>query len=261
MLVNSLKLKSQKLKHTDSSLPSERAITVYLNNKLLTTFMATPVQIKELVVGFLYSENIIIAPSELTNISVNQNSRKAQVWVESNIKELDLRTRTITSGCGRGLTFLCPSDIEGLKPLNSDTVIEYDGVIKLSKEMIATATLYKQSGGMHSVALCNAEEIISFSEDIGRHNAVDKLIGDALLRGLDLAGKILLTTGRISSEMLLKSFRAKIPLIGSLTSPTDLSVELAEKLGITVIGYIRGNRMKVYSHPARLSQTNFCRNN
>lgn len=248
-----VKRQSEKKEPFSHPLPPEHVVTIYLNNKLLTSLMATPFQVKELVIGFLYSENIINTPAELTRITLNQDKRKSQVWVESNTKEIDQKARIMTSGCGRGFTFLCPSDTDGMEPLNSVIRINIAGMTVLAKKMIATATLYNQSGGIHSAALCDPKEIISFSEDIGRHNAVDKVVGDSLLRTIDLAGKIMLTTGRISSEMLLKAFRAGIPILGSLTSPTDLAVELGEKLGVTIAGYIRGGRMKIYTHPGRLS--------
>ena len=247
-----IKLKSGKLEPFLPALPPEHIVTIYLNNKLLTSLMATPFQVKELVVGFLYCENIINTPSELTMIFINRDKRKSQVWVESNAKEIDLKARIMTSGCGRGFTFLCPSDIEGMESLNSEIRIGLAEMADLAKKMIAAATLYSRSGGIHSAVLCHRQEIVSFSEDIGRHNAVDKVIGDSLLKNIDLAEKIMLTTGRISSEMLLKAFRARIPVLGSLTSPTDLAVELGEKLGITIAGYIRGGGMKIYTHPDRL---------
>jgi FdhD protein len=250
--VPGIKRESGKTEPRAPVLPPEHIVTIYLNNKLLTSIMATPFQVKELVIGFLYSENIIDNPAELNKVLVNQDKRKSQVWVESNAKEIDQKARIMTSGCGRGFTFLCPSDIEGLTPLNSAIKISAEDMVNLAREMRTCAALYSQSGGIHSAALCGTKEIISFSEDIGRHNAVDKIVGDSLLRSIDLAEKIMLTTGRISSEMLLKAFRAGIPILGSLTSPTDLAVELGEKLGITIAGYIRGGRMKIYTHPEKI---------
>ena len=242
-----------KIEPVSPALPLERVVTIYLNNKMLTSLMATPSNVKELVVGFLYSESIIDTATDLTKITINQDKKKSQVWVESNAREIDQKARIMTSGCGRGFTFLCPSDIEGLTPLNSAIRVNTEEITNLTRRMLGSAALYSRSGGVHAAALCDRNGILSFSEDIGRHNAVDKIIGDSLLKNINLSGKIMLTTGRISSEMLLKAFRAGIPMLGSLTSPTDLAVELGEKLGITITGYIRGNRMKIYTHPDRLS--------
>lgn len=247
-----IKWESGKTENLSVCFPAEHPVTIYLNYKLLTTLMATPSQIEELVVGFLYSENILTSQKEIAKISINQNKRKTQVWIELNIKPLLLKNIIMTSGCGRGLTFLCPSDLQGEKPLNGILRIQPEEIINLTKKMLTAANLYRQSGGIHSCIVADVQDIISLGEDIGRHNALDKALGACILKGINLTDKILLTTGRISSEMLLKSFHAKIPLVGSLTSPTDLSIELAEKLGITVLGYIRGNGMKIYTHSIRL---------
>lgn len=255
MQPNPVKRQLEKKEQVIYHLPPEHVVTIYLNNKMLTSLMATPSNVKELVVGFLYSEGIIDTSADITRITINQDKRKSQVWVESNAREIDQKARIMTSGCGRGFTFLCPSDTDGMEPLDSGTRINIAEMADMVKKMIASAALYSRSGGVHSAALCDTREIVSFSEDIGRHNAVDKIIGDSLLKNTGLAGKIMLTTGRISSEMLLKAFRAGIPILGSLTSPTDLAVELGEKLGITIAGYIRGRRMKIYTHPVRLSFT------
>jgi FdhD protein len=232
--------------------PAEQPLTIYLNNKLLTTLMATPSQIEELIVGFLYSENILTSPKEIIKISINQDKRKIQAWIELNITPLLLEKTIMTSGCGRGFTFLCPSDLEGEEPLNGNLIIQPKEIINLTKKMLATANLYRQSGGIHSCIVADTQDIISFGEDIGRHNAVDKALGTCVLKGINLTDKILLTTGRVSSEMLLKAFKSKISIVGSLTSPTNLTVELGEKLGVSVVGYIRNNSMKIYTHPKRL---------
>ncbi|MBI4712136.1 MAG: formate dehydrogenase accessory sulfurtransferase FdhD [Planctomycetes bacterium] len=247
-----IKWQPYNIQSISDNLPQENTVTIYLNNKLLATIMATPSHIKGLVVGFLYSENIIDSPGEIDDISINQDKRKVQVWVKSNVKESIMGNRIMTSGCGRGLTFICPSDLEGVKPISSDIRVKPEEIINLTKKMLAASSAYHQSGGIHSCAVCNPDEIISLNEDIGRHNAVDKIIGDCLLRNINLTDKIILSTGRISSEMLLKAFRSNIPIVCSLTSPTSLAVELASKLGITVVGYIKANSMKIYTHPARI---------
>ncbi|MFH1231465.1 MAG: formate dehydrogenase accessory sulfurtransferase FdhD [Planctomycetota bacterium] len=233
-------------------LPQENVVTVYLNNKLLITLMATPSQIKELVFGFLYLENIIGSVEEITGISVNQDKRRAQVWVQSNIENTILQSRIRTSGCGQGFTFLCPSELEEMPPLKSTTKISKDEIIKLMREIGLKAKLYRLTGGIHAAALCDTHNIISFSEDIGRHNTVDKVIGDCLIRGILTEGKIILTTGRISSEMLCKAFKANIPVLCSRTSPTELAVQLGDKLKITIIGYARANRINAYTHSERI---------
>ena len=233
-------------------LPRENVVTIYLNNKLLATIMATPSHVKELVLGFLYSEHIINSANEITDITINQDKRRSQVWVQSDLKNPVLQNRIRTSGCGQGFTFLCPSEMEEMPPLNSTTEIRKDEILRLTQEMTLKAELYRLTGGIHAAALCDTHHIISFSEDIGRHNTIDKVIGDCLIRKIPTEGKIILTTGRISSEMLLKALRAKTPILCSRTSPTELAVQLGDKLKITISGYVRANRINVYTHPERI---------
>ena len=114
------------------------------------------------------------------------------------------------------------------------------------------ALLFKTTGGVHSAALADSEKLLYFHEDIGRHNAVDKIIGECLLNSTTTDDKGLFTSGRLSSEILLKAAKLKIQLIVSRAAPTSLSIELAETLNITLIGFVRGRRMNIYSHPWRI---------
>ena len=120
------------------------------------------------------------------------------------------------------------------------------------KKFQMKSELYKTTGGTHSAALSDGENILIFHEDIGRHNAVDKVIGDAFLQQIRLDDKILITSGRVSSEILLKVAKGGIPLLVAISAPTDMAVELANKLGITLIGFARGKRMNVYTHEERI---------
>jgi FdhD protein len=123
----------------------------------------------------------------------------------------------------------------------------------MNNELQQKALLFKATGGVHSAALADNEMLLYFYEDIGRHNAVDKIIGECLLNGTATDDKALFTSGRISSEIMLKAAKLKIQLIVSRAAPTSLSVELAEALNITLVGFVRGRRMNIYSHPWRIT--------
>ena len=120
------------------------------------------------------------------------------------------------------------------------------------KELQLRAELFRLTGGLHSAALCSAEKILYFCEDIGRHNAVDKLVGLCLKHEISLTDKVLVSSGRISSEILVKAAKLGIPILISRAAPTSLSIELAESLGITLIGFVRGRRCNIYTHQERV---------
>ena len=131
-------------------------------------------------------------------------------------------------------------------------VIKPERILELIRNLFESQDIYKKSGGVHSSGLADDHGIIFQIEDVGRHNTLDKIAGKILLENINPSPKIILSTGRISSEMLQKAARMKTSILISRTSPTSLSINLAQKLGITVIGYARGHRFNVYSHPERV---------
>jgi FdhD protein len=143
-------------------------------------------------------------------------------------------------------------DSLGAKKIRSAAKISQKTVIRLMQELNQHSVLYRKSGSVHGAALAGRTQILLFCEDIGRHNAVDKVLGAAFLQGISTTGKILLTSGRVSSEILVKAVKRRIPFLFSYSGPTDLAVDMARQMGITLIGYIRGNRMKIYSHGDRV---------
>jgi FdhD protein len=153
--------------------------------------------------------------------------------------------RILTSGCGGGITFRI--DHRLFPRLSSRVRITAAQLAARMKDLFAAAVLYKASRGIHGAALCDAEELLLVAEDVGRHNAVDKIKGEALLRGLPTADRVLLSTGRISSEMLLKAARMGVPVVASRTSPTEMAVGLAEQLNVTVCGYVRPDSLNLYA--------------
>lgn len=125
-------------------------------------------------------------------------------------------------------------------------------ILNLSNKLNENSQLFKETGGVHSCALCSEEEIIMFHEDVGRHNALDKIVGEAFLKEIPFEDKILITSGRISSEMIIKTAKQRIPIIVSRSAPTELSVGIAKELGITLIGFARGRRMNIYQGEERI---------
>ena len=160
--------------------------------------------------------------------------------------------KTITSGCGRGITFTDTASLKNLPPNKTLITVSPEEIQNLLKEFRSISELFMQTGGVHSAALADRQKIHLFAEDIGRHNAVDKLIGKAFLEGIPVEDKILLSSGRISGEIMTKVIRNRLPIMISRTAPTCMAITYAEDHGITLIGFARGNRMNIYTHPQRV---------
>jgi FdhD protein len=128
-----------------------------------------------------------------------------------------------------------------------------DAVFKLMDDLAHRAEQYKSHGGIHSAAVGDGEDLLLYAEDLGRHNTLDRIAGEAFFKGIDLSGRLLVTSGRVSSEMVAKAAVLGIGLIASRTSPTDMAVQISDKLGITLIGYVRARKFNVYAHPERIA--------
>lgn len=243
-------------KEENDPVVTEIPLTIMLGEKQLVTLLCTPEYLKELAVGFLISEGFLKERDKLKGVKIDEDKGIVTVKIEdiSPLTEDLFGKRTITSGCGQGTIFYHPLDALSCNPISSELKIEQDSVFKLMSELRKVSNLYQSTGGAHTCALCHPKEgIITLAEDIGRHNALDKIIGYAFLNNIQFEDKVVVTTGRISSEILLKAAKQGLPGIISRGAPTTLAVEIADKLGITIIGFTRGRRMNVYSHPERVA--------
>jgi FdhD protein len=233
----------------------EVPFTIFVNDEELATLVCTPQGLEELAAGFLCSEGILSGPEDLKEITVNTND--GFIWVETNSPAPSagkFLKRYITTCCGKGrASFYFINDAQNLKPIETGHLkIEVQAVTGLSLLLEEKAVLFRSTGGAHGAALCTAGGVITHYEDIGRHNAVDKLLGHCYLKKIPLADKIIVISGRVSSEILIKAARMGVPVIISRSAPTDLAIEMAEALGVTIAGFARGNRVNIYSHPERV---------
>jgi len=241
------KFKNNQIQKTNDIVAVEKKIKVYVNNEEVVSLSASPSQIKELVVGFLMTEGILKGDWCPEKISIEENEKDIIVKVALE-GFISLEGKTITSGCMSSVSFL--NDVKGY--IDDKIQIEPEKLFSLFKIFQEESVLYRTTGCIHASALANENEILFIAEDVGRHNAVDKVIGWALLNKIPFEGKIIIVSGRISSEMALKTAKWKIPIIVSRTAPTSLAVEISEKAGLTVIGFLRGNRFNIYTHPERV---------
>ena len=226
----------------------EQPLTITVNGIELATFLCTPVSLDYLVIGFLCFEGIIGGLDDIRSLDVDADN--GAVAVELAIPLVQPQKRVFTSGCGMGLTFSIGAS--HYPPLLSELTLTPEDVFPLMRQLFDGAEMYRASRGIHAAALSDGDRILLLAEDVGRHNALDKILGQALALGIRTRGRILLTTGRISSEMLRKGAHMGTPFLISRTSPTTLSIETAKRLGVTLIGYVRRNSFNVYAHPERL---------
>jgi len=228
--------------------PGEMPLTIFINGQETATILCTPTKLTHLVLGFLYSEGIIDHMSQVASLRVCEDEPIADVKLTTEYSVPP--RRTLTSGCGRGISF----QTKGQK-VDSSLVTTPEEVLKLMKQLYQQQELFQLGGGIHSSALCDRKQILVLAEDIGRHNTLDKIMGECLMRNLPTQDHILLTTGRISSEMLLKAARMRTPIVVSRGAPTERAIALGKELGITVIGYARGSRLSAFCGEERLLAT------
>lgn len=259
-----LRVKEGKVEELVDQVATEKTFTLYVNGEVLISLLCTPTELDSMAVGFLLSEGFLMPHNRESLLSVDVDEVAASVAVRidgsaenplENKQEL-FRRKTISSGCGQGVTFTGAQALSEL-PMNRTPLSISPGLIQnLLSDFKDISDLHANTGGVHSAALVDRNRISMFSEDLGRHNAVDKLIGKAFLAGISMDNKILISSGRVSGEIMTKIIRSRIPVLISRAAPTCMSVSYAEDHGITLIGFARGNRMNIYSHPWRIMVKN-----
>ena len=231
----------------------EAPVSLTVNGQVWLTFMCTPVDLEAMAVGFLYNEGIIETMEEVADVRVCEHGDNVDVWLNRSVEQPTSWRRT--SGCTGGITAvdaLARVDVS----FNGDRPqVRPETIGHLVEQLFHSQTLYRETGGVHTSALSDGEKIVLVAEDIGRHNTLDKIAGLCLMKDIQPPTRILITTGRISSEMLQKAARLKAPILVSRTSPSSLSIEMAERYGITLIGYARRHRFNVYTDPQRIKLT------
>ena len=249
-----LRVTEQGRSEEEDIITAEFALTIILNNQELVTLLCSPTDLNYLAIGFLSSEGLLKSKDEIKKIVVDDQRGVVRVETEEDkgLASQLLFKRLITSGCGKGASFYSDADVKNQAKVESQIRISAPQVFALVKEFQHRSQVYKTTGGVHSAALCDTKSILVFSEDIGRHNAIDKIFGECMLTDLPTEDRIIITSGRISSEILLKVARRNIPILISKSAPTSLGVRLAADLGVTLIGFVRGKRMNVYTDSWRV---------
>jgi FdhD protein len=229
--------------------PLEKEITIYVNQRELVTILCSPARLNYLALGFLRSEGIITGMGDVLMMRVCDDESEIDVRLVDPDFQLPTKRR-LTSGCGGGATFTMDA-----QKVESNFTVEPAQILARMKQL--QEHMEQFSGGLHASALADVHDLLLVTEDIGRHNTLDKIQGGCLLQGLETRDRMLLTTGRVSSEMLLKAARMWVPVLATRHSPTRSAVSLARDLGIALVGYARGGRLSAYSHPERLGRPGF----
>ena len=230
----------------------ERPLTLYLNRQEIVTAMTIGDYPGYLAVGFLRNQGMLRDDDEITGVD---HDDEVQVVVVRTARETDyeekLQKKTRTSGCAVGTVF--GDMMEGLEGARlPEAELRTSWLYALSNRINRTPSLYLEAGAIHGTVLCRADRPLVYMEDVGRHNAVDKVAGWMFLEGVEAADKILYTTGRLTSEMVLKTAQMGIPVLVSRSGFTAWGVELARTLGMTLIGRMKGKRFTCLSGPERL---------
>jgi FdhD protein len=241
--INILKIKDGMRQDENILAPMEEPLQLKLNEEEFVTLLATPQDVKELFVGYLFTEGIIRKWEDVLCLDECEKGVSIDTGIE--IEFTKPESAIITSGCGRGVTFQRMVDTKITSPIQFDCEL----INRLMKEFLVSSKIT----GLHAAALADGDgRILILKEDIGRHNAIDKVLGAGLIKHIDFEDKLLFTTGRLSSEMVLKAIKAKIPVVIARSYATNLAIKWASMACITIIGQVKAASMSVYSHQERI---------
>jgi FdhD protein len=236
----------------------EVKLEIIVNDKIIGSLMAVPIDLKELAVGYLISENIIGNISDIENIKlIDIDTKTFQVHInanvlEQNIKRLDLEG-VIVSGCGRAKSTQISKIAIDAAIMKDNFSIDASLLFEQMDKFYTQCPLYEQTGCVHTAKVYFDDDTYFIGEDIAQHNTIDKAVGKARLANIDLSKCFLMVSGRLSSEMVAKAVMHQIPILASRTASTCRGINIADKFGLTLIGFVRGNGMNIYKNQRRIN--------
>lgn len=232
----------------ETEIVTENPVSLSVNGIDWLTFMCTPTELEELGAGFLFNEGIINSLNEIETIQLCHSGANIDIWL--NRDAIKPKNWYRTSGCAGGVSSINFDEIniEVKSPNRIRGILKPEQVNEIIEMLFKSQNLYRKYGGVHTSALCFSNKVMVSKEDIGRHNTLDKIAGHCVLNELEMSGGLIVSTGRISSEMIQKCIRMGVNIVISRTSPSSLSIQLAKKFDITLIGYARRNQFRIYAN-------------
>jgi FdhD protein len=250
------KYDGQALLAQSDEIATEFPMTIKLNGEEFATIVCTPTDLEDMVIGFLASEGVIRFADQIESLSLDEERGFADVKLlnKHQLSTEMVSKRFIGSCCGKSRQFYFHNDARTAKTVLTRTQISIDQCLFLMRELQQNSGDFQKTGGVHNAALCTVDQLITARTDIGRHNALDKIYGYCLRKKLPLQDKLLAFSGRVSSEVALKAAKIGVGILLSKSAPTDLALSLSHDLGITIVGFIRGTQLNVYTHPERIKE-------
>jgi FdhD protein len=234
------------------SLAREIPYTLFVNDREILSIAVLPTHLDDLFIGFLVSEGVLVSPEEVEDCFVDHANKLVRIYVdapEDRIERLEGKGM-LTSGCAGGLVFSVERAAADPHPKRKPLELSCLDVIARMKELDTFQGIYQITRGVHAASMATKSETLVIREDLGRHNAVDKIVGHCFMKKIDTSDKLLLSTGRITSEVLTKTARGGFPLVISRSSASALAVAMAKEFGIDVITYVRAGRFNFFGHGA-----------
>lgn len=238
----------------EDEIVTEFPLTVRLDGEEFATMVCTPTDMQDLIVGFLAAEGIIQTYQDIHSLSIDKDAGFAYIELTNKrtVNKDMVSKRVIGSCCGKSRQFYFLNDAKTAKTIMTRNQISAEQCLDLMRQLQSSSHDFQKTGGVHNAALCDANQVLVVRTDIGRHNALDKIYGYTLQQTVSMKDKVIAFSGRISSEVLLKVSKMGIGILLSKSAPSDLALQLAHDLGITAVGFIRDQRMNIYTHPERI---------
>jgi len=237
------------------SIPAERPLTVYLDKRELVTLMTMGGNPELLVLGYLRNQRLIRAITDIASVQIDWDVSAAAVVTRSGVAQIEERTakRVVTTGCGQGTVFGGLMDEVDQIVLLDEARLSQSALYRIVDTIRTQQSVYKKAGSVHGCALfSNQGELLYFVEDVGRHNAVDAIAGRMWLDGIDGGDKIFYTTGRLTSEMVIKGAQMGVPILLSRSGTTEMGHQVAQQVGMSLLARCTGRHFLLLTHPQRL---------